>query len=518
MWWLGNRGTASLLSRTCLPGAAYLKGVPSHHPFLTFFTLPTFEVAAMQLLRFSLLSLLVGLLTLGLVGSAVAPLVPSAASNDEWLGVFGNLGSFSNLLHHGLPGQAGISEAHQASAASQGSFSDLLHHGIPGQPGIAGASDIGHGLGSYQHGIEPALVHGSAAHPVYHAPSHMHPPAGNIWSTEPWHDQAASSIQWPGSESAVDDRNPDDLSAVVFGARYHPASHEQQVPPPARAIRQASPSVRASASTSESAPQNLWPFPSSKLDRHAFISSLQEADPMEMVKRPVLIVTQEEDLEEEIRNEVHPSLELNAGKRFWGHLKKSAEVGAKQSFMFRAKQDPVSGADIFHAWKANPSTFVAPTDSQPWRTSLANAGLRPDANSRFVYRPDPWFNQAFAAWIAKNGPTTSRYHLGPPLQLGAEYQDLFSLKMRESFRRRVVMTAITLEGETFLATHHPPDPAFPTFDKAFVALWSRQHELGPSSLVAKGLYHMHRPYFDAAVRKADGASRVLPGPRPPNPV
>ncbi len=192
---------------------------------------------------------------------------------------------------------------------------------------------------------------------------------------------------------------------------------------------------------------------------------------MEMVKRPVLIVTQEEDLEEEIRNEVHPSLELksvwnaerpkllarhdshdafvdafsylrvehlgielvfggrkfwlmkvhrvpaslnsptltglyvwelktfegqavlvcrgmySAGKRFWGHLKKSAEVGAKQSFMFRAKQDPVSGADIFHAWKANPSTFVAPTDSQPWRTSLANAGLRPDANSRFVYRP-----------------------------------------------------------------------------------------------------------------------------------
>ncbi|GAC73198.1 hypothetical protein PANT_8c00122 [Moesziomyces antarcticus T-34] len=556
----------------------------------------------MQLLRFSLLSQLVGLLTLGLVGSVVAPLVPSAASNDEWLGVFGNLGSFSNLLHHGLPGQAGIAEARQASAASQGSFSDLLHHGIPGQPGIAGASDIGHGLGSYQQGIEPALVHGSAAHPVYHAPSHIHPPAGNIWSTEPWHDQAASSIQWPGSESAVDDRNPDDLSAVVFGARYHPASHEQQVLPPARAIRQATPSVRASASTSESAPQILWPFPSSKLDRHAFISSLQEADPMEMVKRPVLIVTQEEDLEEEIRNEVHPSLELksvwnaerpkllarhdshdafvdafsylrvehlgielvfggrkfwlmkvhrvpaslnsptltglyvwelktfegqavlvcrgmySAGKRFWGHLKKSAEVGAKQSFMFRAKQDPVSGADIFHAWKANPSTFVAPTDSQPWRTSLANAGLRPDADSRFVYRPDPWFNQAFAAWIAKNGPTTSRYHLGPPLQLGAEYQDLFSLKMRESFRRRVVMTAITLEGETFLATHHPPDPAFPTFDKAFVALWSRQHELGPSSLVAKGLYHMHRPYFDAAVRKADGASRVLPGPRPPNPV
>lgn len=323
---------------------------------------------------------------------------------------------------------------------------------------------------------------------------------------------------------------------------------------------------------------------------------------MEMVRRPVLIVTQEEDLEEEIRNEAHPSLELksvwnaerpkllprhgshdafvdafsylrvehlgielnfggrkfwlmkvhrvpaslnaptltglyvwelktfegqavlvcrgmySAGKRFWGHLKQSAEVGAKQSFMFRAKQDPVSGADIFSAWKANPSNFVAPTDSQPWRASIANSGLRPDHSSQFVYRPDPWFHQAFADWIDKNGPATSRYHLGRSLALGPEYQGLFSLKMRESFRRRVVMTAITLEGEMFLATHHPPDAAFPTFDKAFVALWSRQHELGANSLVAKGLYHMHRPYFDAAVRKADGASRVLPGPRPPPPA
>lgn len=122
--------------------------------------------------------------------------------------------------------------------------------------------------------------------------------------------------------------------------------------------------------------------------------------------------------------------------------------------------------------------------------------------SRIVYEPDPSLLPDFVGFIQETLGDRTRFILKPEVVIAENEKETFASAMAYSFKRRSMIRAVRLGGETYYMTFHRAIKPVGSLSRPFLALWKREQHGKEGIMKAVAVFPMTKNSFDLIVNRA----------------
>lgn len=196
-------------------------------------------------------------------------------------------------------------------------------------------------------------------------------------------------------------------------------------------------------------------------------------------------------------------------RKVWSTLESSSPLATGRLYVLSIRRRSATDSGILQVRQSEPGAFVpyfGPTRSRLIDRHGLPLEFRIVRAVGFLYQPDPHLLTAFTSWTRRSLMSRlPNYEPKAPIELPVEEMEAFSTTMYTSFRRRLTLRPVQLNGQTCLLTNHPPSSTVSSLHfSSFTAVWRQEGGTGETApyLVAVALYPMTRHTFNLVVEQA----------------